>query len=208
MSDKVKLVSADRLIESELRQAIGACRIGCEILVLEETTSTNDAILQRASVSQEGLTVFAEKQTAGRGQRENAWESVAYKGLWFSLLLRPKIELVESARLTRWSAQTVAQTIASEFQVVPTIKEPNDIHIAGKKVAGVLVEMRAQKKEPHFAIVGVGINVSHSSEDFSPALRPRATSLAQILNRSIDRSALAVALLRSLDRSYTELFST
>jgi BirA family biotin operon repressor/biotin-[acetyl-CoA-carboxylase] ligase len=78
--------------------------------------------------------------------------------------------------------------------------------MAGKKIAGVLVEMRAQKNAPHIAIVGIGLNVNQRSEDFSDELRPRAISLAMALRRPVDRQQLAVALLRNLDASYQKIF--
>jgi BirA family transcriptional regulator, biotin operon repressor / biotin---[acetyl-CoA-carboxylase] ligase len=203
----MKAASTDRLTALQLRAALGDCVIGREIVVLEQTTSTNDSVLQRATpVQPEGLTIFAERQTAGRGQRNNRWESAASKGLWFSILLRPNIEIGQSIQLTRWSADTIARTIAEQFNVRPAVKEPNDVCINGKKVAGVLVEMRAQKQAAHFAILGIGINVNHSNTDFSAELPSRAVSLAQILGRQVDRQALAVALLRNLDRSYSEIF--
>lgn len=199
----MKAVSKDRLNALELREALGKCVIGREIVVLKETTSTNDLVLARATPEQpEGLIIFAEKQTAGRGQRDNVWESADGKGLWISILLRPNIELGNSVELTRWSAGIVARTIAEQFNLRPTIKPPNDIYINGKKLAGVLVEMRAQKQANHIAILGIGINVNHSGKDFSVELRPRAISLAQVLGRHVDRQTLAIALLRNLDRTY------
>jgi BirA family biotin operon repressor/biotin-[acetyl-CoA-carboxylase] ligase len=190
-----------------LRRALGSCTIGREIVVLDETTSTNDSILERATLSApEGLVVFAEHQTAGRGQRNNRWESVTHKGLWFSILLRPKIDIAESPRLTAWAADVVAQTIRDEFSLEATVKAPNDVQIDGQKVAGVLVEMRAQPNAPHLAIAGIGINVNHAPEDFSEQLRARATSLAIALDRQVDRNQFAVTLLRNLDRTYGKSF--
>lgn len=198
----------DRLIAAELQAQLGGLVIGREIVVLETTTSTNDSILQMTSrETNEGLVIFAEHQTAGRGQRGNRWESAAHKGLWFSMLLRPKIVIDQSARLTAWLAQTAASTIENELSLSPIIKPPNDVHVNGRKVAGVLVEMRAQKKAPHFAIAGVGINVNQSPEDFSDELRSRATSLAMALDRPVNRQEFAIALLRNLDRSYRELLA-
>ncbi|HEY6111836.1 MAG TPA: biotin--[acetyl-CoA-carboxylase] ligase [Chthoniobacterales bacterium] len=191
-----------------LRDALGDCFIGREIVVLEDTASTNDSILERAHRgAPEGLVVFAEHQTAGRGQRANRWESAAHKGLWFSILLRPKIDISESARLSTWAATVVAETIDREVGLATVVKPPNDVYIAGKKVAGVLIEMRAQKHAPHLAVIGIGINVNHGVADFSNELRERAVSLSILLGRAIDRSALAVALLRELDRSYRRTFT-
>ena len=192
-----------RLDPEKLRRALGNCTIGREIVVLQETTSTNDSLLQKVTAgTPEGLIVFAEHQTAGRGQRSNRWESAPHKGLWFSILLRPKIDIAESPRLTTWAAEGVAETIRAEFGLSPVIKAPNDVQIDGRKVAGVLVEMRAQANAPHIAIAGIGINVNHEREDFPEKLRARAISLAMALDGPVDRHDLAVALLRGLDRSY------
>src|SRR6266481_3847590 len=183
--------SVDRLIAGELQAHSARATIGRQIIVLEQTSSTNDAILQVATAnSNQGLVLFAEHQTAGRGQRGNRWESAAGKGLWFSILLRPGIQIDESGRLTIWAIEAVSDVIRTEFSLEPAIKLPNDVRLSGRKVAGVLVEMRAQEKAPHLAVVGIGINVNQSLEDFPPELQNRA-----------------VALLRYLDRTYRERFT-
>ena len=201
------MTSPDALSAEKLRADVDPVIVGREIVVVDEATSTNDSVLERtSSATPEGLVVFAERQTAGRGQRNNSWESAAGKGLWFSFLLRPKIDIGDSTQLAEWAARTVAETISKEFALPATVKLPNDIIVAGNKIAGVLVEMRAQKNAPHNAIVGIGVNVNHQSEDFSEELRARAISLAMELDRQVDRHQFAVALLKNLDRSYREAF--
>jgi BirA family transcriptional regulator, biotin operon repressor / biotin---[acetyl-CoA-carboxylase] ligase len=193
----------------ELRAQLRCAVIGQQIIALEQTSSTNDAILQVATANaKEGLVLFAEHQTAGRGQRGNRWESAAGKGLWFSILLRPKIQINDSAQLTIWAIEAIADVIRTELSLEPAIKLPNDIQVRGRKVAGVLVEMRAQEKAPHLAIVGVGINVNQSMEDFPPELQSRAISLALALHRPVDRQKFAVAVLQNLDRTYRTRFAS
>lgn len=200
--------TSDRLIADELQAHSARATIGRQIIVLQQTSSTNDAILQVATTnSNEGLVLFAEHQTAGRGQRGNRWESAAGKGLWFSILLRPKIQINDSGRLTIWAIETISDVIRTEFSLEPAIKLPNDVQLSGRKVAGVLVEMRAQEKAPHLAVVGIGINVNQSVEDFPPELQSRAMSLAMALGRPVDRQKLAAAVLRYLDRTYRERFT-
>src|SRR4051812_39583988 len=100
----------DRLSAAKLRAKLGESTIGCEIVVLEETESTNDVVLKMAAGDwPEGLAVFAEQQTTGRGQRGNKWHSAPGKGLWFSVLLRPRIEAADSPRLSEWAARVVAE---------------------------------------------------------------------------------------------------
>jgi BirA family transcriptional regulator, biotin operon repressor / biotin---[acetyl-CoA-carboxylase] ligase len=202
------MTTFDALSANKLRADLDPAIIGRDIVVVDETTSTNDFVLERTSpTTPEGLVVFAERQIAGRGQRNNFWESATGKGLWFSILLRTKIDIGASPQLAEWAARTVADTISKKFALQATVKLPNDVVVVGKKVAGVLVEMRAQKNAPHIAIVGIGVNVNHRAEDFSEELRARAISLAMASDREIDRHQFAIALLRNLDRSYRDAFA-
>jgi len=217
----------DRLIADQLQAALSSAVIGRQIVVLEQTSSTNDAILQVASpqgaagspgrhslaeggsppsLVDEGLVLFAEHQIAGRGRRGNRWESAAGKGLWFSILLRPQIHINESWRLTVWAIEAISDVIRIEFGLEAAIKMPNDVQLHGRKVAGVLVEMRAQQKTAHVAVVGIGVNANQS--DFPNELQDRATSLAVTLGRRVNRQEFAVALLRHLDETYRERFVT
>jgi len=200
---------SDRLIAGELEADCRCATIGRQIIVLEQTGSTNDAILQVAAAnSKEGLVLFAEHQTAGRGQRGNRWESAAGKGLWFSILLRPKLRLNDSGQLTIWALETIFDVIQTDLSLEPAIKLPNDVQLYSRKVAGVLVEMRAQEKAPHLAVVGIGINVNQSLEDFPAELQSRAISLAMAMHRPVDRQKLAIAILQNLDRTYREKFAS
>src|SRR5436853_2991062 len=125
----------DPLRAEWIRAALGETTIGSQIVVLEETASTNDVAREMATENApEGLVVFAEHQTAGRGQRGQRWDSAPYAGLWLSVLLRPEISPNDSLRLTTWSARTVASTIESSCGLTATIKEPNDVYVAGGKV--------------------------------------------------------------------------
>ena len=205
---KLRRLIADQLKAELPRGAV----IGREIIVLEQTSSTNDAVSRVASTDglpsvPEGLVVFAEHQTAGRGQRGNRWESTAGKGLWFSILLRPEIQLSNSGRLTIWAMEAISDVIRSEFGLEPAIKLPNDVQLDEHKLAGVLVEMRAQDKAPHLAVVGIGINVNQCRDNFPAELQDNAISLAMALGREVALQNFALALLRKLDLTYREKFS-
>ncbi len=198
----------DSLRGQELRAVLTDPHIGNKIVVVEETPSTNDLVWQMAQEeTPDGLVVFAESQSGGRGQRGNCWESAAHLGLWFSILLRPKIGPADSARLVAWAAQTVGTTIEEETGLGAQIKLPNDIYIGARKVAAVLVEMRVEKDGGYAAIVGIGVNVNQADRDFSEQLRQSAESLAMAAGRQLDRQLLALALLRKLDQTYRALFA-
>lgn len=185
-----------------LRTALGERLIGNRIIVLEETTSTNDVIAELAPKNSEGLVVFAERQTAGRGQYGRRWESAPRKGLWLSVLLRPKIPVNESSRLTNLLATVVADAIGGTLGIGASIKPPNDVYIGSRKVAGVLMEMRVESSGGYCAVAGLGINVNQAIDDFPPELRETAGSLRLASGNFVDRLQFAAMLLRALDKRY------
>ena len=188
---------------SLLQEALKGQLIGSRLQVLPHASSTNDEILQRARLgAAEGLVIFADEQTAGRGQHGKKWEAPAGKALLFSILIKPRLALSESARLTQWAADAVAAAIQQLFSIDARIKPPNDIYLEDRKVAGVLAEMRAQQQGPHIAVVGIGVNVNQAPDDFSIEIRNNATSLAVVTGKSVDRQSVAIALLRELERTY------
>ena len=191
----------DRLVADELRAALRASGVEKEIVVVDEAGSTNDLAWEAADRgAADGFTVFAERQTAGRGQYGRRWESPAGKGLWFSVLLRPPITLNESPRLTLLLANAIAAAINEEIGCATSIKPPNDIYVVGRKIAGVVVEGRTASDGSYIAVAGIGVNVNQTVDDFPKELRGSAGSLAMATGRNITRSKLAVALLRHLEK--------
>lgn len=200
------LASPDRLIADDLRARLGPSDFIREIIVFEETDSTNERAAQLGrSGTPGGLAIFAEHQTAGRGRFGRRWESASHRGLWFSLLLRPPFPLPLSLRLTTWAGVAVARALEQVAPVQARIKWPNDVYLNDRKVAGILIETGLDPAGTHFAIVGIGVNVNHVREDFPGSLRDHATSLRLVVGRKADRPAFAAALLRELEASFAQL---
>jgi BirA family biotin operon repressor/biotin-[acetyl-CoA-carboxylase] ligase len=180
--------------------------IGRDIRVFEETTSTNDIVekLARDGVK-EGVVVFAESQTKGRGRLGRKWLSPRRKGLWFSVLLRPKLTPKDVTQLTVASAVALRRAIETTTTLPAEIKWPNDILVAGKKVAGILTELRAELDQVGYVILGIGVDVNVGLTDFPADLRRTATSLKLELGKAISRPALAVAALKELEAVYAQI---
>jgi BirA family biotin operon repressor/biotin-[acetyl-CoA-carboxylase] ligase len=180
--------------------------IGRDIKVFEQTTSTNDIMekLARDGVK-EGVVVFAESQTRGRGRLGRKWISPERKGLWFSILLRPALRPQETTQLTVASATALRRAIESETGLKPEIKWPNDILISGKKVAGILTELSAEVDRVKHIILGIGIDVNLDADEFPADLKKIATSLKIEAGEIISRAELAVAILRELDFDYARI---
>ena len=197
--------SPDALHADDLLARLGPTKvIGRDIRVFEETTSTNDVIekLARDGVK-EGAVVFAESQTKGRGRLGRKWMSPTHKGLWFSVLLRPKLTPQEMTQLTVASATALRRAIKNVTGVSADIKWPNDLLIGGKKVVGILTEMSAEVDRVRHVILGIGVDVNQ--EDFPPELRAIATSLKNESGEEICRAELAVEILRELDFDYARI---
>ena len=193
----------DRLVADELRATLGECRVGNQIVVVEEARSTNDIAWEAVDGgAAEGFVVFAERQTAGRGQYGRRWESAPSQGLWFSVLLRPPITLNESPRLTSLLASVATATIIEETGCAASIKTPNDIYVNGRKIAGVLVEGRTASDGSYVAVAGLGVNVNQTLEDFPAELQATAGSLQMATGRRLQRGRLALAFLRKLEIDY------
>ncbi len=199
--------SPDALHADDLVARLGKTKVvGRDIRVFEETTSTNDIIekLARDGVK-EGAVVFAESQTKGRGRLGRKWMSPTKKGLWFSVLLRPDLRPMQTTQLTVAAATALARAIRIETGIKPEIKWPNDILIKGRKVAGILTELNAELDHVKYIILGVGVDVNLNAGEFPTELRSIATSLKVEGDKTISRPALAVAILRELDRDYARI---
>jgi len=199
--------SPDRLIADDIQSLLKSAKvIGREIQVYKETKSTNDIVerLARDGV-QEGVVVFAERQTAGKGRLGRSWHSPPELGLWFSVLLRPKLSAQEAVKLTITFSNAISVALRGVSGVDATIKWPNDIMVKSRKLGGILTEMSAELDSLNYALLGVGVNVNN--ESFPNALAPIATSLAIESGQQFHRPTLAAKLLDELDRAYDSMLS-
>ncbi len=205
-----RLVSApDVLHPDDLASRLGRTSIvGRDIRVFQQTTSTNDVVekLARDGVP-EGVVVFAESQTRGRGRLGRRWVSPSGKGLWFSLLLRPRVRPQQATQVTVAAATALRRAIQLQTGLGAEIKWPNDILVHGKKVAGILTELGAELDQINHLILGIGVDVNLSAGDFAPDLRRIATSLKTELGVPVARAELAAAVLHELDVEYARLLS-
>jgi BirA family biotin operon repressor/biotin-[acetyl-CoA-carboxylase] ligase len=197
--------SPDRLIADDIKARLKTRVIGSEVIVFDQTASTNDVIEHMArSQDREGLVVFAESQTRGRGRHGRAWASPRGKGLWFSVLLRPKLAPAAVTRITVAASVAVAGAVRKITGLDARIKWPNDVTVRGKKLAGILTELRAEADEILYAILGIGIDVNCRREDFPPEIVDAATSLQIETGEAQDRTEFAVQVLNALDDCYRE----
>lgn len=175
--------------------------IGSTIHVYRETTSTNQVAENMAqNGAAHGTVVIAESQTGGKGRMGRTWESSEGQSLLFSIILKPEGRLVDVGRLTLVVALAITKMLRSEYNKMIEIKWPNDLQFEGKKLAGILTEVRADMDCIHYAIIGVGININQSLIDFPNAIQSLATSLFEITGLKINRPALMAQILNAIQK--------
>ena len=177
-------------------------KIGSNLVCLDTVDSTNNEVKRRA-VDQvpEGLVVVSAQQTGGRGRRGRSFVSPP-GGLYLSALLRPDCPLEQVSALTAWSAVAVCDAVEAVCGIRPGIKWPNDVILEGRKLCGILTELELEGETAalRYVVVGIGVNLSQTADDFGPQVAPVAISLAQALGRAPRRAEVASALLDALDK--------
>jgi BirA family biotin operon repressor/biotin-[acetyl-CoA-carboxylase] ligase len=200
-----RLVSApDTPHAAEVLPLLTTRSLGRECLYVEETGSTNRDVAARAQAgAAEGLALAAGSQSAGRGRLARAWFSPPGVNLYFSLLLRPDVELARAASLPLVMGLAVAEALSGLAPAVrPLVKWPNDILAQGRKLCGILCEMQAETDRVRHIIAGVGVNVNLTRPQLPEELRDRATSLRIEAGKTFSRAAVLAAVLNRFEPLY------
>jgi BirA family biotin operon repressor/biotin-[acetyl-CoA-carboxylase] ligase len=176
-------------------------RVGRRVLVFDSVDSTNTVAAQLADAATDGLVVLADFQTAGRGRFGRAWQSRPGSSLLMSVALHPPAEFRRPAVLTAWAAVAVGEAVFALTGVQARVKWPNDLLVRGKKVCGILIE------QGEGVVVGIGLNLNQTADEFAAAGLPGATSLAVVSGGPIDPRTAAGVLIRRLDAEYDRLLS-
>jgi len=181
--------------------------IGSVLVSLPEVDSTSAEALRRIDSDQapHGLVILADRQTDGRGRGENKWFSPAGTGLWFSVVLDLSLASDRLSLLTQVAGLSLCRALEAVPGVKPRVKWPNDLHLEGRKVAGILTEARTRPDGGTTAVLGVGLNVNQRHNDFPEALQATATSLRIVTGEIQDRASVLYALLDGLQEGVARL---
>lgn len=193
----------DRIAPEEIHPHLETEQFGRQIRYVDSTPSTQNIAHQWAKEgAPEGAVVIAEEQVQGRGRMGKAWHSPPRTGIWMSLILRPPILLAEASQLTLLASVGIQEAISKETGLSAKIKWPNDILVQGKKVCGILTEIRGEHDQVHYVIVGIGMNVNTEAKDFPEELKNVGTSLAIETGRKVHRAFLVATILKELEQTY------
>ncbi|HNR42333.1 MAG TPA: biotin--[acetyl-CoA-carboxylase] ligase [Bacteroidales bacterium] len=181
--------------------------IGSKIIFIRNISSTNtfaSGLLKKDPVPAEGTVIYTDYQTAGRGQRENKWESEAGKNILCSIILFPGMVAPEDQYVISMTISLGIYDFISEKVHGCKIKWPNDIYVGDSKIAGVLIENSILDGKIGSSIAGIGLNLNQT-RFISGA--PNPVSLKMLTGEEYDPEICLKQLIKNLDKSYKQLLA-
>jgi BirA family transcriptional regulator, biotin operon repressor / biotin---[acetyl-CoA-carboxylase] ligase len=198
------LSDLDLLLPAEIRDGLKTAVFGQgRIDYFPEIDSTNvHARTIADDGAPEGTLVVAEAQLRGKGRRGTTWHSPAGQGIYATVVLRPRVPPSAAPQLVLMTAVAAAEALLTHADVPLTVKWPNDILAGGKKIAGILADMRLDRDRIDYIIIGLGLNVNTPAEGLPPEIEGIATSLCAVTGRIFSRAELLRTYLEKLERYY------
>jgi len=194
------------LTQESLKQNLAGKFIGHQLHYYEEIGSTNEEAFRLGIQGvPEGTALIAESQSAGKGRMQRVWHSPAGANIYTSILLRPVFEPARAPQISIAAGVAAAEMIDHYCPGKTQLKWPNDVLIGGKKVCGILAQMKMSGNAIDFVVVGVGINVNLNHEQFPRDIQEMATSLFMEAGREISRLELIIHLYENMAKWYREL---
>lgn len=194
----------DLLLPAEIRDGLKTSIFGRERIdhfpVIDSTNVHARMIADRGAP--EGTVVVAEAQVKGKGRRGRSWFSPAGEGIYVSVILRPRVPPSEAPQLVLMAAVAAAEALLAQAALPVSVKWPNDILVGGKKIAGILSEMRLAGDRIDHVVIGMGVNVNTPAESLPPEIAAIATSLCAVTGRTFSRAGLLRAYLEKLEGWY------
>ena len=197
------ITSPHNLYEEEVTKYLRTSYIGRNYIHFTSIDSTNLYCKRNFKSLSHGSVIVSEEQTNGKGRLDRNWYSPAKQGLYFSLLLKPTINLKDAPKISIIAA-TATCIALKNLGYNPYIKWPNDIIINNKKICGILSELIGDMYSINALIVGIGLNVNNSLNEFSNDIKEKASSLKIENGFSLNRSEILAEILNIFEDLYTE----
>lgn len=180
------------------------------IIYYEKTDSTNTVLKGLAAKgAPEGTVVVTDFQTGGKGRRGKSFFSPKGCGVYFSMLLRPRIKAADSVFITVAAAVAVRRAIKKLLAADVQIKWVNDIYWNSKKLCGILTEaaMEIESSSLNYAVLGIGINIKPPENGYPVDLASNITNLSEICSPLPDdvKNRLIAETITQFDRLYAQL---
>jgi biotin-[acetyl-CoA-carboxylase] ligase BirA-like protein len=191
-----------RIDLEKLSESLYTKRFGRRVFFSHEVNSTSDWAKKLAKIgAEEGTVTVAETQTAGRGRLGREWASPR-GGLWFSIVLRPKLRASEAAKLVFVASLAVAEVLDEKYGLRTETKWPNDVLVQGKKICGVLAEMNTKGETVNYLILGIGVNANFANDALPEFVKTPSTSIEKEFGKKIRLDSLLKAMLEKMETIY------
>ncbi|MGV8059158.1 MAG: biotin--[acetyl-CoA-carboxylase] ligase [Smithellaceae bacterium] len=192
--------------EESLKNKLSGKLIGHKLYYFPEIDSTNDEVFRLGGAgAPEGTVVLADSQTKGRGRMQRTWHSPAGSNIYTSLLLRPHFKPAAAPQISLVAGVAVAELLEQYCPGKIELKWPNDVLLKGKKVCGILAQMKTTADQVDFIVVGIGININIRQNQFPADICDMATSLSAETGKEISRQDLIISLYENFAKWYKEL---
>ena len=188
-------------MKDKILERLGNCPWGSRLHWFDSIDSTNTAAKEMArNGAPHGTVLIAGHQSAGRGRMGRSFSSEAGLGVYLSVILRPECPPEQLMHLTCAAGVAMCQAVENCCGIRPGLKWINDLVADSRKLGGILTELglNCAGGNVDFAVVGIGINCSHTTADFPLELQSMATSLHMLTGKDIAVADLAAAMIRSL----------
>ena len=193
------------LRQQDITSRLTAATLGRSILTLQDLESTNQTLLSLADAAPEGMIVTCETQSAGRGRHRRLWHSPPEKNLYFSMMLRPglpALRLPQIPMLAAVALHRMLRKMAPEMQC--RLKWPNDLWCNDRKLSGILCECPPANGGSPAIVLGIGLNVNSTPEDFPPELQNIATSMAIAAEHLFQREMILAEFINEFEKLYLQ----
>jgi len=151
--------------------------------------------------------IIADSQKKGKGRLGRTWISPPGRNIYMSVAFKPRLATRDATMLTLLAAVACVHAINNISGLQASIKWPNDLVLSGKKVGGILTEIRADIDEVSLAVIGIGINVNMGIEDFTDEIRSIATTIKEESGKYCSRNELVIEILKQIEHFYNMLIN-
>lgn len=198
--------SPHNLYKEEINKYLNTSFMGTEYLYFHSIDSTNLFCKSNYKTLSSGTVISCEEQTCGKGRLDRVWHSPVNKGLYFSILLKPDLELKDAPKLSIVISTAICNVLRS-YDLDAYIKWPNDIILNSKKICGILSEIVGDMYSINALIIGIGINVNHTKEDFTDDISSKASSLYLESNVKYNRAKMLGDIINLIEKYYINFVS-
>lgn len=191
---------------NEINQRLKKNLIGRDVHYYNDIESTNDVAFSLGIAgTPEGAVVIADSQRKGKGRFQRLWYSPPAVNIYTSIILRPEIRLANASQIPIFAGVAVAEVVEQYCPGSIRLKWPNDILLDGKKLSGILSQLKTKGNKVDFIVLGIGINVNMKYEQLPEDIRDDAISLSMKTGAQVSRQELLFSVYENLEKWYKKL---